>query len=190
MAQPKILFCKFKDSTVKVLSVWESELEDAELCVRLHNDLIAGPEGELGDEFWFLNQTIKKKTKIIVLSKNKDYPTNHPQFLEKLAPFLKNEEQVNQNKIDKPKSIYRGYSKDHDIHVKTPSGPSPIENEVYHRAKNEEQAFALIVKLQDRMKTNAQVNYLVQNKKCLIHITSIIYSKEEIKDIIAEVNAR
>lgn len=105
MAQPRIYFCQFKDSQIEILAEFKN-LITAEYCVNLHNNTITG---ELDNEFWFVNETIKTKTKIIVLSQNKKFPTNDPKFYDKLAPYLK--VQKEEKKENKGNAQSRGYQK-------------------------------------------------------------------------------
>lgn len=176
----KVLFCKFIGHNVKEYAPWTpKEYEEAVDAIRTLNDSIAGPDGELGDEFWFLNATIHKETHIITLTTKINYPSNDPAFLDKLSSYIDDNSIVfptgtkyNRNKFKQPGKK--------DVPVNTLTIIS-------HKRSNQKSATELCNKLNERLGNKGSSNYAVEGGQHIVYIQSNVYDRDKLYAILNEV---
>lgn len=166
----KIFFCRFKDPFVKELATWDPGQKTlAEHCISTLNTPLFGPNGEIGDEFWFLNARIKGETQIIVLSAKSNYPINDPEILAKLETYLEGAEDV--GAFQK-----RGIKKEIEPEIRIET------TEIILNVKNAPMAYRLIKELKAKFPNKLEVINGTQSTGHYIKITSLQLSSKEIYD--------
>jgi len=85
----KITLCRYRQPSVTEMADWAANCRNEAITTcALHNDKIVANAGSLENEFWFLNTQIKGATHIITASSLREYPSNDPEIMAKLAAYL------------------------------------------------------------------------------------------------------
>jgi len=85
----KITLCRYRQPLVTEMADWAANCRNEAITTcALHNNQIVANAGSLDHEFWFLNTQIKGATHIITASSLREYPSNDPEIVAKLAAYL------------------------------------------------------------------------------------------------------
>lgn len=169
----KVRLCRFKNSyAIEWGQCDPLYYEIAEKAIKTLNDAIAGPNGELDNEFWFLNATIKKETHIIT----GNYPSNDPEFLEKLHKY------IDDNSVEFP--VGTKYSRKKFKQVSKGDLPqNPVEI-VTHDRTTENDAQSFCDRLRKLIGKNGSCNYAPEGGKYRVYLQSAILNRDQLYAIL------